>query len=129
VESVDGKASVCPNAAPYIAVLLHLVFALLASAHVVLSKRDTRGAIGWVGVIWLAPLFGLLLYVWLGINRIERRASSLHTERPRLGSLSGCSPYPTEALDQALTSAGTHLKHLIALVGEVSRRPLLTTVH
>jgi cardiolipin synthase len=51
---------------PYIAVLLQLVFALLASAHVVLSKRDTRGAIGWVGVIWLAPLFGLLLYVWLG---------------------------------------------------------------
>jgi hypothetical protein len=31
---------------PYIAVLLHLVLALLASAHVVLSKRDTRGAIG-----------------------------------------------------------------------------------
>jgi hypothetical protein len=47
-----------------------------------------------VGVIWLAPLFGLLLYVWLGINRIERRARSLRTERPRLGSLSGCSPYP-----------------------------------
>lgn len=34
-----------------VAVLLHLVFALAASGHVVLSKRDTRGAIGWVAMV------------------------------------------------------------------------------
>jgi len=110
---------------PYVVIVLHLICALVASGHVVLSKRDIRGAIGWVGVIWLAPLLGVLLYVWLGINRIERRARSLRTERPRLGRFSGLCPCPTEVVDQALTPAGTHLRHLIALVGDVSRRPLL----
>jgi cardiolipin synthase len=110
---------------PYVAAVLHLIFALVASGHVVLSKRDTRGAIGWVGVIWLAPLLGVMLYIWLGINRIERRARSLRAERPRLGSFSGLCPCPTEVLDQVLTPVGSHLKHLSALVRDVSRRPLL----
>ena len=110
---------------PYVTAVLHLIFALFASGHAVLSKRDTRAAIGWVGVIGLVPLLGVMLYVWLGINRIERRARSLRTTRPRLESYSGLEPCPTEVLDRALTPAGTHLKHLSALVGEVSRRPLL----
>ena len=38
-----------------IALLLHVVIALLASGHAVLSNRETRGATGRVGVIWLAP--------------------------------------------------------------------------
>lgn len=110
---------------PYVVVGIHLVFALVASGHAVLSKRDTRGAIGWVAVIWLAPLLGVMLYIWLGINRIERRARSLRTDQPRVGSSSGLCPCPTEILDQALTPGGIHLKHLIALVRDVSRRPLL----
>ena len=57
---------------PYVAVLLNVVMSFVASGHAVLSKRDTRAAIGWVGIIWLAPVLGALLYVWLGINRIER---------------------------------------------------------
>jgi cardiolipin synthase len=110
---------------PYAAVMLTVVLALVTSGHAVLSKRDTRAAIGWVGVIWLAPIIGVLLYVWLGINRIERRARSLRTKHPRFGSSSGLCPCPTEILDQALTPGGTHLKHLISLVRDVSRRPLL----
>jgi cardiolipin synthase A/B len=47
---------------------------LIASAHVVLHKRSARAAVGWVGVIWLAPFLGSSLYVLLGINRIERHA-------------------------------------------------------
>lgn len=66
---------------PYVATLLNVVVSLVATGHAVLSKRDTRAAIGWVGVIWLAPILGVLLYVWLGINRIERRARSLRTGR------------------------------------------------
>jgi cardiolipin synthase A/B len=110
---------------PYVAAVVHLICALVASGHVVLFMRDTRGAIGWVGVIWLAPLMGVILYVWLGINRIERRARSLRAERPRLGTFSGLDPCPTEVLDQALSPRGTHLKHLSALVSDVSHLPLL----
>ena len=56
---------------------LHVAIASFASAHAILYKRDVRAAIGWTGLIWLAPFVGSLLYWLLGINRIRRRAVSL----------------------------------------------------
>ena len=110
---------------PYVVTLLDILFSLLATGHAVLSKRDTRAAIGWVGVIWLAPFLGVLLYVWLGINRIERRARSLRTERPRPESSSRLGECSAEVPDQAGTLAGTPLEPLVKLVRDVTRRPLL----
>ncbi len=110
---------------PYVAAVLNVILALVASGHAVLSKRDTRAAIGWVGVIWLAPMLGVLLYVWLGINRIERRARSLRADRPRPGSSAGLGECPTEVPDQAGTLAETPLQPLVKLVRDVTRRPLL----
>jgi cardiolipin synthase A/B len=108
-----------------ITLALHVLIAPVACGHVVLSKRDPRAAAGWVGVIWLAPLVGVMLYVWLGINRIERRARSLRAGRRRPDSSSGLCQCSAEVLDQALTPGGTHLKHLINLVRDVTRQPLL----
>ena len=62
--------------------LLYVLAALFASGHALVNKRDPRAAAGWVGVIWLTPFLGVLLYLWLGINRIERRAQSLRANRP-----------------------------------------------
>jgi hypothetical protein len=90
----------------YVAAALHVGLALGASGHAVVSKRDTRAATGWVGVIWLAPLLGVVLYVWLGINRIERRARSLRASRRRPAPTSLSCPAPAESLDHALTPAG-----------------------
>ena len=67
---------------PWIAAVLHFGVALVASAHAILYKRDVRAAIGWTGLIWLAPIAGSLLYWLLGINRIRRRAVRL--EHPAL---------------------------------------------
>ena len=68
---------------PYAIPLLLGVLALVASGHAVLYKRDSRSVIGWVGLIWLAPLVGTVLYVLLGINRIRRRAQTLRGTRIR----------------------------------------------
>ncbi|MDQ8170111.1 MAG: PLDc N-terminal domain-containing protein, partial [Gemmatimonadota bacterium] len=57
---------------------------LVASLHAVLRKRDVRAAIGWVGLIWLAPWIGAIVYAAFGLNRIKRRASQLHRQRRRL---------------------------------------------
>ena len=114
-----------PASWPYVAAVVIVVLALVASGHAVLSKRDTRGVLGWVGVIWLAPFLGVLLYVWLGVNRIERRARSLRTERLRRGSSSGRGECPAEVPDQAGTLAGTPLQPLVKLVRDVTGRPLL----
>jgi cardiolipin synthase A/B len=58
----------------YVAVISTLLLSLLASAHAVLYKRDTRAVVLWVGFIWLSPFFGAVFYFLLGVNRIRRRA-------------------------------------------------------
>ncbi|MES2792902.1 MAG: PLDc N-terminal domain-containing protein, partial [Planctomycetota bacterium] len=63
----------------HLTAIVDVLVALVASAHVVLTKRDTRAAIAWVGLIWLTPLIGAMLYLWLGINRIQRRARLLRS--------------------------------------------------
>lgn len=64
----------------FVLAAVSVVVSLFASSHVVLYKRDSRAAIAWTGLIWLAPFVGTLLYVLLGINRIERRARTLRTD-------------------------------------------------
>ncbi len=110
---------------PYLALLLDVVVAAVASSHAVLHKRDSRAAIAWVGLIWLAPVIGACLYVWLGINRIQRRARSLRVDRLRPESSSSLCLCSEELLDQTLGAGGTHLRSLTKLIGGVTRRPLL----
>lgn len=60
--------------------LLVVVDVLLAGGvtiHAVLWKRDSRAVIAWVGLVWLAPIVGACVYLCLGINRIERKATLL----------------------------------------------------
>lgn len=44
-----------------------------AAVHITMTKRDVRAAVGWVGVVLLSPIFGVLLYVIAGINRIRKQ--------------------------------------------------------
>ncbi len=60
---------------------LHVVVAIWATIHLLLHKRDVGAALGWIGLVWLAPFTGGLLYVVLGINRVRRRAQQLHRDR------------------------------------------------
>lgn len=98
---------------------------LLASAHAVLYKRDLRAAMGWVGVIWLAPFIGAGLYVVLGVNRIRRRAAELKGASP--------APLPESARSSSTRSTlgeeHAHLDELERLVERVTARPLLGGNH
>ena len=53
---------------------LHVLAAVAVTVDAVLRKRHVPSIIGWVGVAWLAPLVGSVLYYLLGINRIRRSA-------------------------------------------------------
>src|SRR5258708_1664461 len=102
-----------------------LAISLTAATHVVLYKRDTRAAIGWVGIIWLAPILGSVLYVLFGINRIERRAQKIwrHQTKSHPGAQrEGCS---SDDVERALGAAGKHLLPLVALVEDVSKNVLV----
>jgi cardiolipin synthase len=61
-----------PGAA--LATLLHVGLAIAVTVHVLLHKRDVAAAIGWIGLGWLSPILGPLLYWAFGINRVRRRA-------------------------------------------------------
>ncbi len=57
-----------------VATPLGIVLALAVTGHVLLRKREVAAAIGWIGLAWLAPVWGALLYFMFGINRVVRRA-------------------------------------------------------
>jgi len=65
---------------PLLATLAAAVYVLLAASltvDILLTKSDVRAALGWIGTVWLAPIFGSLLYFFFGINRVTRRALKL----------------------------------------------------
>ena len=83
---------------PYLLTAAYLLVAAIASAHVVLYKRDVRAAIGWVGLIWFSPFLGAILYLFFGINRLRRKATRELEEDPA-----------AELLRQLATPDGTGL--------------------
>lgn len=111
---------------PHLIVFLDVFVAAWASAHAVLHKRDSRAALGWVGLIWLAPLAGALLYLWLGINRIERRAKTLRSDYRKSESSAGNHHCSRQQLLNVLTPEHQHLTSLVKLNGDLARRPLLS---
>ena len=64
-----------------VATPLGLVLALGVTGHALLRKRDVPACIGWIGLAWLAPTWGALIYFMFGINRVERRARRLTRAR------------------------------------------------
>lgn len=105
--------------------IISVIISLLASAHVVLYKRDTKAAIGWIGLIWLSPFLGTAIYVVFGINRIRRRAQAIRQGFVRPSHRPHTSTWVPESLAEHLHPYGAHLVGLIELVGKTTHRPLL----
>ena len=72
--------------------LLHLVLAPAAGAHVLLTKADVRAAVGWIGFVALLPVGGAAMYVLFGINRVARRGARIEAERPVLEAVANPPP-------------------------------------
>ncbi|MCL7971731.1 MAG: phospholipase D-like domain-containing protein [marine benthic group bacterium] len=108
---------------PYIAATLAFLLSLLVSAHILLHKREVRAAVGWIGLAWLAPVVGSLLYLVFGINRIKRRGSEIHASMdrvpvPRRLPATLTPPLPAPPLDESL-------RELARSVDRVTRNELL----
>ena len=95
---------------------------LVASAHVILHKRDSRAAIGWVGLIWLVPGLGPVIYAAFGVNRIRRLAIGLRRPPPGFTSTGTLRARPPQA---DLAAAHPGLVALARLGERVGRRPLV----
>jgi len=110
---------------PHVLATAILAINVIASAHAILVKRDTRSTIGWVGLIWLSPVFGAIAYAVLGVNRIRSRASQLRSGQARvLHELHAAVPDKAR-LEAAIGHENAPLRSLATLVGEVTDRPLV----
>ena len=104
---------------PHLAAGFDLLAVLLASSHVLLHKRDVRAATLWIATIWFIPLFGPLLYLALGVNRVRRRAITLGVH----GTFQRPSP---ENLGEPNPAAAAHLKMLASVVNRLVTPPLVS---
>lgn len=66
---------------PLALLVVHVLLAGAVTIHLLRSPRINRSAVAWVGLTWLTPILGTILYLLLGINRVRRRASTLKTLR------------------------------------------------
>jgi cardiolipin synthase len=107
---------------PHLAAGFDFLAALFASVHALLHKRDSRAATLWIGVIWLMPLFGPILYLALGVNRIRRRAISLRLEKPAHHAI------PAN-LGEPQPAGVEHLKMLAHVVNRIAVFPLTPGNH
>ena len=55
----------------------HVALAVAVTIHVLGHKRDPGSAVAWIGLAWLSPVVGSVLYALLGINRVRRRARGM----------------------------------------------------
>lgn len=53
---------------------LYALVTVISVTHILLYKRDSRAALGWLGLVVLFPIAGSLLYLLFGINRVQRKA-------------------------------------------------------
>lgn len=110
---------------PYLTAGLTFLLDLACSAHILIYKRDSRAATGWIGIVWLAPILGSILYILFGINRIRRKASNLRgvafphllAEEEQVCSL--------DELVRALPPTHAHLAEIASLVERTSDMELL----
>ncbi len=102
---------------PHLATGFDLLAALLASAHALLRKRDPRSATIWIATVWLVPLFGPMLYLVLGVNRLRRRAVKLAVNK------TVSQPVP-ENLGDTEPDGAEHLKHIARVVSRITAQPL-----
>src|SRR5579862_2955100 len=58
--------------------VLHFALAAGVTLHVLMNKRNPSSSVAWIGLAWLSPVVGSVLYVMLGVNRVRRRARTLH---------------------------------------------------
>lgn len=75
---------------------LLLTLQTAVTIHIILHKDDVPSAIGWTGLVWLAPVLGSVIYVMLGINRVRRKAMRLHNRGADIFTVTGKTPQEIE---------------------------------
>jgi cardiolipin synthase len=87
--------------------------------HILLNKRNPRGAALWLVIVGLLPLTGPFLYWSLGINRIHRN-KAVRIRRHR--GLDSWTLPPVTHADPTMFDGG--VRSLAAISGRITRKPI-----
>jgi cardiolipin synthase A/B len=90
------------------------VLAVGVTIHILLRKREVASAVGWIGLVWFAPILGTVCYAVFGVNRVKRRARQLR-------------PQDEDSADLTALATGVDgdLGPLGRGIGRITGRPLL----
>lgn len=58
--------------------VLMTLFGIVTAGHALITKRDPKGAFGWITICIVFPFIGPFIYYVFGINRVQRRAKKLY---------------------------------------------------
>lgn len=104
---------------------LAVLAAILASIQALVYKRDSRSAALWIVLIWILPAIGPLLFVFLGINRIRRRAQAMRGNFVRHRHQVTQPPCETHA-ESVFGAEAAHLCSFAVMMERVAERPLVS---
>ncbi|MFC1524630.1 cardiolipin synthase [Thermodesulfobacteriota bacterium] len=110
---------------PYGFTALTLLATVWTALHVVLKKNDTRAAIGWLGLVWFAPVLGVCLYWIFGVNRIQRRAQTKFTRKKRVVLTGPGEIVSSKAMEDHYKGLSSSLTQLCRLTEKVTMQPLM----
>ena len=111
---------------PYLVTLVTFCVILATAIHILLQKRNTRAAAGWLGLVWFAPVLGVCLYWMFGVNRIKRRAKQRLADKqtvPLPDREAAVSPSFIEQMCGSMEKNG--LMQLSRMTERLTRQPLI----
>lgn len=91
----------------FLATLFYFLLSAGCAVHILLNKEDIKGSISWLGIVFLSPFIGSVLYLFLGINRVRRKAVKLR----RKGSI--LEKYSKKELEAFFENLPLHSKQFI----------------
>jgi cardiolipin synthase len=102
--------------------LLHIALAGGVTVHALLTRLNPQSTIAWIGLAWLSPYIGPLLYVMFGVNRVRRKAIKLSDPGDDVDA-----PKSRFALapEDVAHGADEHLEPLAKFGLRITGRPLL----
>ncbi len=88
-------------------VVLYVSMAIGTVIHILLRKEDIKSSISWIALVILSPIVGSVIYLFLGINRVKRKAVKLRKK----GSI--LSKYTVEEIKQRFVDVPVHTKQFM----------------
>ena len=106
--------------------IAYLLLSLASTFHILAHKRDTKAAIAWMGLAWLSPFLGSIIYFSFGVNRIQRRATKMEVGSAWPEGALTFEPTSEEWLDaQQAASAHPELSAMNHLSEQLTERNLV----